>query len=595
MEPDAFCRDDFRSDLLNDDFQNVFETVTAEQADVNFDGVKANFNRGFSAQAVIDWNDAPKNFSAAAVKSNAQILTDYIDLCLANGAKPVGVVLPVAPVVRKNFDAELLKTFRNAIHQLEETHDFTCVDMFELVINYDSFCDMTHLNARGQTYVTEYFATKLHVKNLIPIESFCNMNYDYFNNLSNVAPKDDYNAFMEKVFVASAEMIRRKDKIKVAFVVRGSAEWCGDDLYNIFARNERFETTVFLCLRTDNNKFSDLVIKDSLHGMEKFKSHGLNVVALDDQNINIPAQDVFIFLTPYFYVMPNDLQLKNLTPKTLITHIPYSLDIAVRSKGYYNYAIFRIGWKIFYSSVAGRETYAKYNTVGMPRGFFSGYPRTDVFFKPDVQFTFDWKLAQPDAKKIIWAPHWSIERDVKYSTFQWNFKFMYEFAKAHPETSWVVKPHPGLFAAAVEENVFESVAAFEEYLRAWNDLPNAQVVVGAYYEAIFATSDGMIHDSDTFIAEYQYVDKPMIFLTRDTQRFNELGEKILRSAYPVDGQDFDAIAETIQRVFIDGNDYKAVERREVFDKYLNYPKAGGMLASEFIYGSIADGLKEVSE
>ena len=47
----------------------------------------------------------------------------------------------------------------------------------------------------------------------------------------------------------------------------------------------------------------------------------------------------------------------------------------------------------------------------------------------------------------------------------------------------------------------------------------------------------------------------------------------------------------IQKVFVKGDDYKAAQRREVFDKYLNYPKATGMLASEFIYHSIADELK----
>ena len=50
----------------------------------------------------------------------------------------------------------------------------------------------------------------------------------------------------------------------------------------------------------------------------------------------------------------------------------------------------------------------------------------------------------------------------------------------------------------------------------------------------------------------------------------------------------------MQRVFIEGDDYKAAERKAVFDKYLNYPKANGMLASEFIYKSIANDLKKPS-
>ena len=80
----------------------------------------------------------------------------------------------------------------------------------------------------------------------------------------------------------------------------------------------------------------------------------------------------------------------------------------------------------------------------------------------------------------------------------------------------------------------------------------------------------------------------MIYLTRDTQTFNKLGEEILKVSYTVDGQNFEAIAAMIQRVIIEGDDYKAAERKEIFDKYLNYPKTNGMLASEFIYKSIAD-------
>ena len=200
-------------------------------------------------------------------------------------------------------------------------------------------------------------------------------------------------------------------------------------------------------------------------------------------------------------------------------------------------------------------------------------------------------MAQPDAKKIIYAPHWSINAGIKFSTFQWNYQFMYEFAKAHPETSWVIKPHPALSFQAVAEKLFPSIEAFKEYMQKWDDLPNAQVYTGAYYQDIFATSDGMIQDCSSFIAEYQYVNKPMIYLTRDTQILNELGRAILKVSYTVDGKDLDAIAATMQRVFIEGNDDKAAARQKIFDKYLNYPKANGMLASEFIFKSIVDELK----
>ena len=83
----------------------------------------------------------------------------------------------------------------------------------------------------------------------------------------------------------------------------------------------------------------------------------------------------------------------------------------------------------------------------------------------------------------------------------------------------------------------------------------------------------------------------MIYLFRGTQSLNDLGKEILKVAHIVDGKDLDGIAAMIQKVFIEGNDDKATARKELFDKYLNYPKTNGMLASEFIYKSIADDFK----
>ena len=86
-------------------------------------------------------------------------------------------------------------------------------------------------------------------KNILSPKDFCGMNYDYFELLSRFSDKRSYHSFIEKVFSASIEMIRRKDKIKVGFVTIDSAQWSGDDLYNLFAADKRFEVTIFDCLR----------------------------------------------------------------------------------------------------------------------------------------------------------------------------------------------------------------------------------------------------------------------------------------------------------------------------------------------------------
>ena len=414
------------------------------------------------------------------------------------------------------------------------------------------------------------------------------MSYGYFNQMSLILRKDNYNKLMENVFKVSAQMISRKDKIKVGFVLYDSSIWCGDELYNYFTQDGRFEVTIFLCLRTDKMKL-ELIQRAFLYSRKQFEMRNLNVVDIKNPNAPIPEQDIFIFLTPYFLVLPLALRPENITAKTLLVYIPYGFSALNYNVA--NHMMSRLAWKFFFTSNVALKMYERLCKVGMPRGLCSGYAKTDIFFDKNAKFHFDWKMTRPDAKKIIYAPHWSINSTANYATFQWNFQFMYEFAKAHPEISWVFKPHPNLLFSAVEEKIFPSAETFKEYLQAWDKLPNALFYTGAYYQDIFATSDGMILDSCSFIVEYQFVDKPMIFLTREGEKFNELGREILKASYLVDGQNLDEIATTMQKVFIEGKDDKAAKRKAVFDKYLNYPKANGMLASEFIFKNIIDELK----
>ncbi len=587
-------RDEMLMNLISDDAKKFFATAT--EADVNFDGIRQTLNGSVSAKAIAAWGSDTKFLAADSFDDNVQILQNYIELCLEHGAQPIGVIFPFAPATRKNYNADLLKVFRATIRELEENYDFPCVDMFEMKIGNDCFFDMTHVNSKGQIFTSALLSLKLFNKGLLPAENFLDTTYEYLKRLALIAPKDDYNALTERVFDASAKKIAGKSKIKIGFAMLEAAHWCGKDLYNFFAGDERFDTTVFLSMDFHKD-INDVVKKDFLEGVEQLRSHGLNVVAVDDFDANIPAQDVMIYLTPYMQYFAKPFQIQSLTPKTLIAYIPYAYDSSFHIKSFYSQMIILIAWKIFFSSTVTFDLYKEKAVIGAPRGIYSGYPKMDIFFKADAEFNFDWKTTRPDAKKIIWAPHHSIASttSIVYATFQWNYEFMYEFAKAHPETSWIVKPHPWLFFTAVTEKIFPSAEALDEYWRKWNELPNAQVYIGAYYQHVFATSDAMIHDCGSFIAEYQYVDKPMIYLTRDTQKFNDLGDEILKVSYCVDGQDSDAIAATIQRVIIEGDDYQSAARREIFDKYLNYPQANGMLASEFIYRSIDDEFKLSSE
>ena len=264
LTPDSFFEDD-TEDFFSPQQIKALSFLTAEQADLNFDSIKETLNRDFSAQAIAAWEDNAPLPPTDNLEKNIQILRDYIKLCVENGARPVGVVFPVVPAVRKTYDEERLNLFRETIRNFEEDLEFCCFDMFNLNLAYDSFCDMYHMNTKGITAVSSLLALKLNLEKIIPVESFCNMTYDYFYNLSNIAPKAKYNELITRVFEISAQRIRRKKKIQIAFVTHLASQWCGDDLYNLFAKDERFNVKIFLCRPYGKN---ELFQKD----LKKFKT-----------------------------------------------------------------------------------------------------------------------------------------------------------------------------------------------------------------------------------------------------------------------------------------------------------------------------------
>ena len=442
------------------------------------------------------FRDADENLTVDVFDKNFQTFNDCLKLCNDNGAQPIGIILPVAPSVRETYGETFFKPLVDVLSEFNRLYKLRIINLFDVDLPANNFSDATHLNKEGAKKISVVLPLQLFKQKTFSVDNFYNMNYNYFYHLSYMlTDKNFFHSLLAKFYSLSLETIRRKDKIKVAFVTDHAACWCGDKLYNLFAQNPRFEPTVFFC----QNK-AESTLEDARHDLEQLKSAGINVVAAFDSNTETPAQDIIFFLRPYPVFFSKNFQFEALTPQTLIAYIPYAiLTIPV---GYYNILIFHVAWKIFFDTEFALRLLEKECAVGVPRGVVSGLPKLDLFFNDTSQIKFAWKMTRPDAVKIIWAPHWSMNYGVFYSTFQHNYKFMYEFAKSHPETSWVVKPHPRLMEAAVETEIFPSVAAYEAYLQAWNDLPNAQVFTGAYYQEIFATSDGMILDSLSFIAEY---------------------------------------------------------------------------------------------
>lgn len=416
--------------------------------------------------------------------------------------------------------------------------------------------------------------------------------------VSGKAP-DTYLDIMDAVYGRQLRRLKKAEKIKVAFVLYSASMWSCDDLYHMLDADPRFEPYVVVSKYTnESNKKTWPTYNQSVRFFEE-KGYKLQLVA-DDTPANrgwaaMGEPDIVFYLTPYHTLLPVGINQGYLPARVLTVYIPYSYML-IKAEQKYDSPGFRYSWRHYCDSEIYRKLLLAYDDIYRRNTFFVGYPKMDPFFAPcDQDASSLWKLhgmREKQQKKIIYAPHHSL-KDLDYcashfATFDKNGQFLLEYARSHPEdTSWVVKPHPNLKMTVLMADVFKTEEEYWDYLAQWDSLPNAKVVQEGSYVDYFKTSDAMVCDSVSFLAEYQFTGKPLLLLTRPEQAFNEFGDMVQQVLYHCPGEDLQGINRFLQEVVIDGDDRMEPVRRRFFEENLNYYKKNGNInASEKIYAEL---------
>lgn len=255
----------------------------------------------------------------------------------------------------------------------------------------------------------------------------------------------------------------------------------------------------------------------------------------------------------------------------------------------FNYKMTHLFWE---SSVAlaMSEHYARNKGEN---SFFAGYPKLDPFFDGHSPENV-WKTQSAAKKKIVWAPHHSIENDPDhygYSCFNELADVMLELAeKYRDKAQFAFRPHP-LLRSRLNADKRWGEQKTTEYYHKWEQRENTQFSNGDYVDLLL-TSDAMIGDSISFMCEYSAIDKPYLYTVRDdtvSHKFNELGEAIfnhlLYKASPLS----DEIENFLQNVVLNGNDPLS-EKRRAFTKE-NLLSPDGKNAAENIFNFLKKELR----
>lgn len=392
--------------------------------------------------------------------------------------------------------------------------------------------------------------------------------------------------------------IKKKEKVNVAFFIVNESIWKYEYLYFLLKENKRYNPVVFICPYMIFGEESMRLEMEKTY--QTFIQKGYNVIKTlntDETWLDIKTSfqpDLVFFSTPYNLSLPQ-YHFENYLD-ILTCYVPYGFNSTYLYDFHYNQKIQNFCWRYFVETSIHKNFAEKYSKQKGKNVVVTGFPGMDGLLKEKAPNYNVWKNGNKKKKRIIWAPHHTIPdlngslkyKDVlDYSNFIDYADFMLDIAnKYENEIDFTFKPHPVL---RDKLNMIWGKEKTTNYFKKWEALPNGQFNEGDYID-LFATSDAMIHDCGSFIIEYLYTGKPVLFLVRSEkvkEQFNEIGTEALKVLYQ--GYNQQEITNFIESVVLQEKDDKKESRNNFFNQLVKPPN--NALASENIYNHIIDQLK----
>jgi CDP-glycerol glycerophosphotransferase (TagB/SpsB family) len=296
-------------------------------------------------------------------------------------------------------------------------------------------------------------------------------------------------------------------------------------------KDDRFDPVVIVCPYTAYGE--EIMLREMKQAYTSFVDKGYNVVKTYNEeskkwlDVKKEVRPDIVFFTNPHKLTKDEYCITHYTD-CLTCYAPYNFGNSHLYQMMHNQLFHNYLWRLFAETPLHEEFSVKYAQNKGNNVKVTGFPGTDVFLNSNHPTTNIWKQKNTKIKKIIWAPHHSIENNtafLSYSSFLMYADFMVRMTNEfNGKIQVAFKPHPILRNILYEHSDWGKDKT-DAYYAQWENMENGQLVVGDYVD-LFLTSDAMIHDSGSFLIEYLYTSKPVLHLNRDeniTDRMNAFG------------------------------------------------------------------------
>lgn len=307
--------------------------------------------------------------------------------------------------------------------------------------------------------------------------------------------------------------IRHKDIINVAFLALYDSVWKYEELYKLLKLNPYFNPIVFVCpIVNYGEEYMNLQMEKAY---TYYRDNGYKVVKTILENgdfLDIKKEfdiDLVFYTNPYQGLIHDNYYIDKFLD-TLTCYVSYNYGNSSDYTSFHNLPLHNLVWRLYAETEYHRQFAKEYSDIKGRNVLVTGYPGVDKLLTQDKSvYSPYWKLDDRKVKRIIWAPHHTIEPvgKVFYSCFLMYYELIPSLAKKYEDsTQWVFKPHP-LLRPKLEKIWGKSKT--DSYYKSWDEMPNGSLAEGDYLD-LFSSSDAMIHDSGSFLIEYLYTKNPVL-------------------------------------------------------------------------------------
>ncbi|MBA8666293.1 CDP-glycerol glycerophosphotransferase family protein [Holosporaceae bacterium 'Namur'] len=293
--------------------------------------------------------------------------------------------------------------------------------------------------------------------------------------------------------------------------------------------------------------------------------------------------ELVLFPHPYDCLRVDHYNASIVSQYTKIGYITYGFMLSKSDDLHYKNPFFQFCTRIFVESEYYIQNFARYYSMEWAKKtcIASGQPKIDCYLGEQNEPDNYWPRPKSDkVKRIIIAPHWTIEwnnddgtTSPGYCQFL-SFKDIYlELPQKYPNVDFVLRPHPLLYNTLIEKELMTQ-EELNNYKKDFLSYNNTAIDSDAldYFDA-FTSSDALITDGVSFLAEYLPSKKPILHLISDQYAgFNEFGENLVKNYYKAKKPE--ELIKFLDEVVIQSNDYLYTQRMNDMGKYLFLPSNG---------------------